>query len=556
MAADLADDFDTTVAGPLDDAAPGHPQRRRQPRARRRAEDLAPDPRPLADPQHRGAAAQRRGLGPAHPRHRPGLLPAPRRRRPRPGRHARAPPPAEIDAIRRDGRYGELMPGRIEATGDWLATVALPLETELAGRNVTLLRPRQPRAARRAGARQPLRPARRDRGRRRRRPHRPRVHAARPSPTAPSSPPPRRSSSPPPAPRRSRATSGPTAQAMLGAYAFPDAFPWAVITELSEANAYAVVNHMLRNLLLVGLAGFGVAAAAALFFAGRLTGPILKIGAVAERVGRATSPPASRACAPATRSATSPQRMNAMIRELSERLQLLKFVSRGTVDRHPRRRRRRRRPRRRAPQRRRALLRHPRLHRLLRGGLARGGGRDAERLSRRADRDRRAPRRRRRQVHRRRGGRRLPGPRHGEERRGERPRDPARARRPARGRTRSGTSTSASASPAARWSWAPSAPASGSTSPCSAASSTSPPASAPPRPPTRSSSPPRSARRWPTPPSSASPPCPPRPQGPLRPRHPLGRHPGRSRRPGRLTGPGVTVRRGKPRSPLPSPARG
>ena len=68
---------------------------------------------------------------------------------------------------------------------------------------------------------------------------------------------------------------------MLAAYAFPDAFPWAVITELSEANAYAVVNHMLRNLLLVGLAGFAAAAAAALLFAGRLTGPILKIGDVA-----------------------------------------------------------------------------------------------------------------------------------------------------------------------------------------------------------------------------------------------------------------------------------
>ena len=77
----------------------------------------------------------------------------------------------------------------------------------------------------------------------------------------------------------------PDGEAMLGAYAFPDAFPWAIVTELSEENAYAVVNHMLRNLLLVGLAGFGVAAAAALFFARRLTGPILKIGEVAARVG-------------------------------------------------------------------------------------------------------------------------------------------------------------------------------------------------------------------------------------------------------------------------------
>ena len=88
VAAGLAADFDTTVEGrwltPLlvirngvDSDAP-----------RRRAEDLAPHPRPVADPRHRRAAAHRRGLGPADPRHRPGLLPAPRRGRARPGRDA------------------------------------------------------------------------------------------------------------------------------------------------------------------------------------------------------------------------------------------------------------------------------------------------------------------------------------------------------------------------------------------------------------------------------------------------------------------------------------
>ncbi len=118
---------------------------------------------------------------------------------------------------------------------------------------------------------------------------------------------------------------------MLGAYAFPDSFPWAVVTELSEASAYAVVNHMLRNLLLVGLAGFGVAAAAALFFAGRLTGPILKIGAVAERVGARRPRRARRGGATRDEIGDLAARMNTMIRELSERLELMKFVSRGTV---------------------------------------------------------------------------------------------------------------------------------------------------------------------------------------------------------------------------------
>ena len=135
-----------------------------------------------------------------------------------------------------------------------------------------------------------------------------------------------------PARRRSRATSRPDGEAMLGAYAFPDAFPWAIITELSEENAYAVVNHMLRNLLLVGLAGFGVAAAAALFFAGRLTGPILKIGAVAARVGAGDLARPGRGRAHPRRARRSrAARMNTMIRELSERLELMKFVSRGTV---------------------------------------------------------------------------------------------------------------------------------------------------------------------------------------------------------------------------------
>ena len=42
-----------------------------------------------------------------------------------------------IEAIRRDGRYGELLPRQIKTTGDWLATLALPLKVELAGRPVT-----------------------------------------------------------------------------------------------------------------------------------------------------------------------------------------------------------------------------------------------------------------------------------------------------------------------------------------------------------------------------------------------------------------------------------
>jgi len=194
-------------------------------------------------------------------------------------------PAAEIEATLRDGQSGELVPRQLAATGDWLATVALPLKTQLAGRAVTLsaqldlssladIVSGSPFVRRGeievvdASGRTVLEAKPRDLSGR--------AIVANAVPLIVTS-------------ARPEAIEGyvrPDGQAMLGAYAFPDSFPWAVVSELSEASAYAVVNHMLRNLLLVGLVGFGVAAAAALLFASRLTGPILKIGAVAARVGR------------------------------------------------------------------------------------------------------------------------------------------------------------------------------------------------------------------------------------------------------------------------------
>jgi len=239
--------------------------------------------------------------------------------------------PAEaMDAIRRDGLYGRLQPRRLEATGDWLATVAFPLRTLIAGRTVTLsaqidLAPlgalaRESPFTRRgeiaivdAGARTVLDPAPRDFAER--------AIVANAVPHVLGN-------------VRPQAIEGyvrPDGQAMLGAYAFPDAFPWAIITELSEESAYAVVNQMLRSLLLVGLAGFGVAAVAALVFARRLTDPILRIGEVAARVGGGDL--AARVEGVRTRDEIGDLagRMNAMIRQLSERLELMKFVSRGTA---------------------------------------------------------------------------------------------------------------------------------------------------------------------------------------------------------------------------------
>jgi adenylate cyclase len=88
---------------------------------------------------------------------------------------------------------------------------------------------------------------------------------------------------------------------------------------------------MVRNLLLVGLAGFGVAAAASLLFAARLTGPILKISAVAERVGAGELGARVEGVRTRDEIGDLAGRMNEMIRHLSERLELMKFVSRGTM---------------------------------------------------------------------------------------------------------------------------------------------------------------------------------------------------------------------------------
>jgi adenylate cyclase len=240
-------------------------------------------------------------------------------------------PVETVAAMKLSGGYGRLVPRRIEATGDWLAAVALPLQTGIAGQPVTLsaqidLAPlgallRESPFTRRgeiavidAAGNTVLEPsAPRALGGR--------AIVASATPLIVTS-------------ARPQAIEGylrPDGQAMLGAYAFPDAFPWAVIAELTEANAYTVVNHMLRNLLVVGLLGFGAAAVAALLFAARLTGPILRIGAVAARVGAGDL--AARVEGVRTRDEIGDLagRMNGMIRQLSERLELMKFVSRGTV---------------------------------------------------------------------------------------------------------------------------------------------------------------------------------------------------------------------------------
>ncbi len=238
--------------------------------------------------------------------------------------------PDLIKAIEGTGQFGRPVIGQLEETGDWIATLALPLNTTIAGRQVTMAAKielsilgemvrRHPfaqrgeitvidQAGRRVlGAAPELLNDRQI------------VASAMPLVVAGA-----RADALEPYVR-------PGGTAMLGAYAFPDWFPWAVITELSEDSAYAVVNAITRQILIVGLVGFVIASLGALVFARRLTGPILKIGAVAERVGEGDFAARVEGVRARDEIGDLARRFNRMIGELGERLELMKFVSRGTV---------------------------------------------------------------------------------------------------------------------------------------------------------------------------------------------------------------------------------
>ncbi len=232
-------------------------------------------------------------------------------------------------AAQRDGAFGAPSMQRLDATGDWLATVVLPLDTRIADQPLSLaaridLAPLGALVQRHPFTRRGEVTVIDDRG----------------------------DSVLEPAPRAlgdraivASATGllGASARAdalepyvrsdgtaMLGAYAFPRAFPWAIITELDERDAYAVVRQMTANTALIGALGLGAAVLAAFAFAQGLTRPILRIGDAARRVGQgdfATRIDIRRS----DEIGDLANRMNAMIGELSERMELMKFVSRGTV---------------------------------------------------------------------------------------------------------------------------------------------------------------------------------------------------------------------------------
>lgn len=117
----------------------------------------------------------------------------------------------------------------------------------------------------------------------------------------------------------------------LAAIALPRAFPWSILVEKSEADAYRPITDMIRDLL--KWLGIGLAAAllgAALFALG-ISRPILRITQTALRV--AGGDLEARVGGVRTRDEIGDlaKRFNDMIVQLNERFELQKFVSRETM---------------------------------------------------------------------------------------------------------------------------------------------------------------------------------------------------------------------------------
>ncbi|PSL17103.1 adenylate/guanylate cyclase domain-containing protein [Shimia abyssi] len=235
-----------------------------------------------------------------------------------------------IANIEGTGQFGRPLISQVPETGDWLATLALPMETRLAGRKLTLVARIDLGSLRRTVEQHPFNQRGEitivDHAGRRALVDAPEVLADR-AIVASAMP---------------LIVAGARADAlenyvrrdgtvMLGAYAFPDWFPWAVITELSEDKAYAVINQMMERILLVGALGFAAASAAALVFSRGLTGPILQIGRVADAIGEGDFSARVQKVKTRDEIGDLAKRVNTMASQLGERLELMKFVSNETM---------------------------------------------------------------------------------------------------------------------------------------------------------------------------------------------------------------------------------
>jgi adenylate cyclase len=118
---------------------------------------------------------------------------------------------------------------------------------------------------------------------------------------------------------------------MLGAFAFPRPFEWAVLVEKRQRDAYLAIEKMLRSLGIWVIVGLGVAVAGAIALALRISRPILKIDRVAKEVAQGNFQARVDGVRSRDEIGDLARRMNDMVVGLNERFQLAKFVSSGTL---------------------------------------------------------------------------------------------------------------------------------------------------------------------------------------------------------------------------------
>jgi len=117
----------------------------------------------------------------------------------------------------------------------------------------------------------------------------------------------------------------------LGAIALPRSFPFAIIVEKSESDAYRPIADMIQNLVKWVAVGLAAAMSGAALFALGITRPILKISGTALRVAMGDLEARVGENRSRDEIGDLARRFDGMIVQLNERFELQKFVSRETM---------------------------------------------------------------------------------------------------------------------------------------------------------------------------------------------------------------------------------
>ncbi len=123
----------------------------------------------------------------------------------------------------------------------------------------------------------------------------------------------------------------PDGEVMLGAFSFPRPFKWGVIVEKNEEDAYFAVAVMFNSLLFWMGIGLSASVAGALVFSLRMSRPILAIGDAAIEVTKGNFQARVKNVRSKDEIGDLAARINEMIVQLNERFQLQKFVSEETM---------------------------------------------------------------------------------------------------------------------------------------------------------------------------------------------------------------------------------